>query len=129
MAASGQQEAIVRDARKPRKARKKKHRRYNMHKNNEGYADPTAGKAINGVRREEYQKYLEELHGIKRGKIVTLIHFTGENRQQETLRKYKYRVVELHKHNILLESMSGLKFCPDWPKFHEMLKGATLKPW
>lgn len=84
-----------------------------MHKNNEGYADPTAGKAINGVRREEYQKYLEELHGIKRGKIVTLIHFTGENRQQETLRKYKYRVVELHKHNILLESMSGLKFCPD----------------
>lgn len=28
---------------------------------------------------------------------------------------------------ILLESMSGLKFCPDWPKFHEMLKGATLK--
>ena len=33
-----------------------------MHKNNEGYADPTAGKAINGVRREEYQKYLEELH-------------------------------------------------------------------
>ena len=100
-----------------------------MHKNNEGYADPTAGKAINGERREEYQKYLEELHGIKRGQIVTLIHFTGENRQQETLRKYKYRVVELHKHNILLESMSGLKFCPDWPKFHEMLKGATLKPW
>ena len=36
-----------------------------MHKNNEGYADPTAGKAINGVRQEEYQKYLEELHGIK----------------------------------------------------------------
>lgn len=78
---------------------------------------------------EESQKYLEELHGIKRGQIVTLIHFTGENRQQETLRKYKYRVVELHKYNILLESMSGLKFCPDWPKFHEMLKGATLKPW
>lgn len=67
-----------------------------MHKNNEGYADPTAGKAINGVRREEYQKYLEELHGVKRGQIVTLIHFAGENRQQETLRKYKYRVVELH---------------------------------
>ena len=71
-----------------------------MHKNNEGYADPTAGKAINGVRREEYQKYLEELHGIKRGQIITVVQFTGENRQQETLRKYKYRVVELHKHNI-----------------------------
>ena len=91
-----------------------------MHKNNEGYADPTAGKAINGVRREEYQKYLEELHGI---------HFAGENRRQETLRRYKYHVVELHKSNILLESMSGIKYCPDWPKFHEMLKGATLKPW
>ncbi len=52
-----------------------------------------------------------------------------ENRPKETLHRYKYRVVELHKHNILLESMSGLKFCPDWPKFHEMLKGATLKPW
>ena len=100
-----------------------------MHKNNEGYADLTAGKTINGVRREEYQKYPEKLHGIKRGQIITVVQFAGENRQQETLHKYKYCVVELHKHNILLESMSGIKRCPDWTRFHEMLKGVTLKPW
>ena len=50
-----------------------------MYKNNEGYADPTAGKAINGVRREEYQKYLEELHGVKRGQIITVVQFTSES--------------------------------------------------
>ena len=98
-----------------------------MHKNNEGYADPTAGKAINGVRREEYQKYLEELHGIKRGKIVTLIHFTGEDRRQETLRKYKYRVVELHKHNILLESMSGFKFSSGLAEVPRDVKGCDTE--
>lgn len=72
---------------------------------------------------------MEELHGIKRGQIVTVVQFTSEKRPEETLRRYKYHVVELHKSNILLESMSGIEYCPDWPKFHEMLKGATLKPW
>lgn len=98
-------------------------------KNAEGYPDPTAGDAINGVRREEYQKYLEELHGIKRGQIITVVQYTGENRLKKTLRKYKYRVVELYKHNILLESMSGIKCCPSWPMFREMLNGATPRPW
>ena len=48
----GQQETIARNARKKlRKARRKKRRRYNMHKNNEGYADPTAGQAIKSSAR------------------------------------------------------------------------------
>lgn len=32
-------------------------------KNHEGYPDPTANEAINGVRKEEKQRLLEKKHG------------------------------------------------------------------
>ena len=48
-------------------------------KNHEGYPDPTANEAINGVRKEEKQRLLEKKHGFKRGEKVTL---QEENRNQ-----------------------------------------------
>lgn len=59
-----------------------------MHKNNEGYADPTAGKAINGVRREEYQKYLEELHGIMESSVGKLSRLSISQERIDNRRHY-----------------------------------------
>lgn len=42
-----------------------------MYKNNEGYADPTAGKAIENINNEEKEK-----RGIVKA-VTNIIHITG----------------------------------------------------
>ena len=42
------------------------------YKNYEGYPDPTASKAVNGVRKEERQQMLEKQHGLKRGQKIVI---------------------------------------------------------
>lgn len=40
------------------------------YRNSEGYIDPTAGAAINGVRKEEVQRMREKQHNLKRGEVI-----------------------------------------------------------
>lgn len=43
-----------------------------MYKNSEGYPDQVQGDAINGVRREERQRALEQKHGYSRGQKIVV---------------------------------------------------------
>lgn len=97
-----------------------------MHKNNEGYEDPTAGKAINGVRREEYQKYLEELHGIKRGQKIVVEAKVREDKGGRRIfvkKKVTYMVKQLFPYGILLEDKHGLRICPSYSRLEAMQRG------
>lgn len=59
-------------------------------KNHEGYPDPTANEAINGVRKEEKQRLLEKKHGFKRGeKVVTIKMLRDEMHKEANL----YRII------------------------------------
>ena len=40
------------------------------YRNSEGHIDPTAGAAINGVRKEEVQRMREKQHNLKRGEVI-----------------------------------------------------------
>lgn len=78
-------------------------------RNREGYMDPTAYHAINGVRWEELQRLREEEHGIKRGETATLA-LAGADGGMETLPgKVKVKILELYQHVVLTELPGGQK--------------------
>lgn len=79
-------------------------------KNKEGYPDPTAEYAINGVRWEELQRLREKEHRIKRGEILTLKYTEREDEGERTkIRTRKMKVIGLYKHFVLLESSAGIR--------------------
>lgn len=89
------------------------------YKNHEGFPDPTAGEAINGVRREELrrlrweelQQARERQHGIRRGEVLTL---TTEKKQSDgriLLQKERVRVLELYRYHALVENQIGFRSC------------------
>lgn len=95
-------------------------------KNHEGYPDPTANEAINGVRREEKQRFLEKKHGLKRGQNIETYKYyqpDGKRKQPMQKRKKTYTVVELYPYCVLLEDKKGQKICPSYIKLREMMEG------
>lgn len=60
-------------------------------KNHEGYPDPTANEAINGVRKEEKQRLLEKKHGFKRGEKVVTIKMLRDEMHKEAKKKKLYK--------------------------------------
>lgn len=97
-----------------------------MHKNHEGYPDPTTNEAINGVRREEKQRLLEQKYGFARGqKVETYTYYRPEGKRSRPAKKRKkiYTVVELYPYCILLEGRKGQRICPPYSKLREMMEG------
>lgn len=93
------------------------------YKNHEGYPDPTLGEAVNGVRKEERQRFLEKKHGFKRGqKVDTYEICKPEEHKPAKKRKKTYTVKELYPHYILLENERGQKICPPYTKLREMMQ-------
>lgn len=93
------------------------------YRNHEGYPDPTQGEAVNGVRKEEKQRFLENKHGYKRGqKVDTYELYKPEERKPAKKRKKTYTVKELYPYRILLENKKGQKICPPYSKLREMMQ-------
>lgn len=87
-------------------------------KNKEGYPDPTAAQAINGVRREERIRALERKYGVKRGDVITIEDvkvdgITGKRRK----RKRKLEVIGLYSNFILLRNRYGYNESFQWIQF------------
>lgn len=67
------------------------------YKNYEGYPDPTASKAVNGVRKEERQQMLEKQHGLKRGQKIVITEMSRDEMHKAAKKKKKtYTVIELY---------------------------------
>ena len=96
------------------------------YKNHEGYPDPTQGEAVNGVRREERQRFLEKKHGLRCGQKVETFepYGSGEQHQSEQKRRKSYIVRKLYPHCILLEDKKGQKICPSYAKLRELMRNA-----
>lgn len=97
-----------------------------MHKNNEEYADPTQGDAINGVRREERQRALERKHGYNRGQKIVVEAKVREDKGGRRIfvkKKVTYIVKQLFPYCILLEDKHGLRICPSYARLEAMQRG------
>lgn len=90
-----------------------------MHKNHEGYPDPTQGDAINGVRREEIQRMREKQHNLKRGEVIWIKESvdTPDGKRVKTM---EMTVKELYAHCVLLEGKNGIQRCPDYWKLKRL---------
>lgn len=78
-----------------------------MHKNYEGYPDPTEGEALNGVRWEELQRLREKEHGIKRGTVITIYIREEDESRKKVYKKRRARILEYYRHIVLLELQGG----------------------
>ena len=87
-------------------------------KNKEGYPDPTATKAINGVRREERIRELERKYDVKRGDVITIEERIKreDGRTRGSVRR-KMQVVGLYSNFILLENKYGYNESFQWYRF------------
>lgn len=94
-------------------------------KNKEGYPDPTAAYAINGVRWEELQRMREKEHGIKRGETLTLrIAEREEGSGAVRTKQRRMKVIELYKHFALLESSIGIRESMSYWKLEKCMSKA-----
>ena len=87
-------------------------------KNKEGYPDPTATKAINGVRREERIRELEIKYDVKRGDVITIEERIKreDGRTRSSVRR-KMQVVGLYSNFILLRNKYGYNESFQWYRF------------
>ena len=87
-------------------------------KNKEGYPDPTATKAINGVRREERIRELERKYDVKRGDVITIEERIKreDGRTRSSVRR-KMQVVGLYSNFILLRNKYGYNESFQWYRF------------
>lgn len=87
-------------------------------KNKEGYPDPTATKAINGVRREERIRELERKYNVKRGDVITIEERIKreDGRTRGSVRR-KMQVVGLYSNFILLRNKYGYNESFQWYRF------------
>lgn len=91
-------------------------------KNKEGYPDPTASRAINGVRWEELQRMREKKYGIKRGETIELkFAERQEDGKNIRIRTRKMKVIKLYEHHVLLESQKGIRECMSYWKLDRCL--------
>lgn len=99
-------------------------RRENMtYKNYEGYPDPTASKAVNGVRKEERQQMLEKQHGLKRGQKIVITEMSRDEMHKAAKKKKKtYTMIELYTHCVLLKGPRGIGICPNYAQLREMMQ-------
>lgn len=99
-------------------------RRKNMtYKNYEGYPDPTASKAVNGVRKEERQQMLEKQHGLKRGQKIVITEMSRDEMHKAAKKKKKtYTVIELYTHCVLLKGPRGIGICPNYAQLREIMQ-------
>lgn len=90
-------------------------------KNKEGYPDPTAAQAINGVRREERIRALERKYGVKRGDVITIEEkIVKEEGRRRVVRKRKLEVIGLYSNFILLRNQYGYNESFQWNQFLQM---------
>ena len=89
------------------------------YRNSEGYIDPTAGAAINGVRKEEVQRMREKQHNLKRGEVIWIKESvdTPDGKRVKTM---EMTVKELYVHCVLLEDKNGVRKCPDYWKLKRL---------
>lgn len=83
------------------------------YRNSEGYSDPTAGDAINGVRKEEVRRMREKQHNLKRGEVIR-IKESVETPDGKRVKTMEMTVKELYAHCVLLEGKNGVRRCPDY---------------
>ena len=83
------------------------------YRNSEGDIDPTAGDAINGVRKEEVQRMREKQHNLKRGEVIR-IKESVETPDGKRVKTMEMTVKELYAHCVLLEGKNGIRRCPDY---------------
>lgn len=83
------------------------------YRNSEGYSDPTAGDAINGVRKEEVQRMREKQHNLKRGEAIR-IKESVETPDEKRAKTMEMTVKELYAHCVLLEGKNGVRRCPNY---------------
>ena len=87
-------------------------------KNKEGYPDPTATKAINGVRREERIRELERKYNVKRGDVVVIEDVKADERTRKKYgKKRKLEVIGLYSNFILLRNQYGYNESFQWNQF------------
>ena len=89
------------------------------YRNSEGYSDPTAGDAINGVRKEEIQRMREKQHNLKRGEVIR-IKDSIETPDGKRVKIMEMTVKELYAHCVLLEGKNGIRRCPDYRKLKRL---------
>ena len=77
------------------------------YRNSEGYIDPTAGDAINGVRKEEIQRMREKQRNLKRGEVIR-IKENIETPDGKRVKTMEMTVKELYAHCVLLEGKNGI---------------------
>ena len=83
------------------------------YRNSEGYIDPTAGDAINGVRKEEIQRMREKQHNLKRGEVIR-IKDSIETPDGKRVKIMEMTVKELYAHCVLLEGKNDIRRCPGY---------------
>ena len=83
------------------------------YRNSEGYIDPTAGDAINGVRKEEIQRMREKQRNLKRGEVIR-IKENIETPDGKRIKTMEMTVKELYAHCVLLEGKNGDRRCPNY---------------
>ena len=89
------------------------------YRNSEGYIDPTAGDAINGVRKEEIQRMREKQRNLKRGEVIR-IKENIETPDGKRVKTMEMTVKELYAHCVLLEGKNGIRRCPDYWKLKKI---------
>lgn len=89
------------------------------YRNSEGYIDPTAGDAINGVRKEEIQRMREKQYNLKRGEVIR-IRDTIDTPDGKKTKTMEVTVKELYAHCVLLEGKGGVRRCPDYWKLKRL---------
>ena len=83
------------------------------YRNSEGYSDPAAGDAINGVRKEEIQRMREKQHNLKRGEVIR-IKDSIETPDGKRVKIMEMTVKELYAHCLLLDGKNDIRRCPDY---------------
>lgn len=85
-------------------------------KNNEGYKDPTASKA---VAMEAMREKLRQQYNVKEGQTVKLSFTEKDSSGYRKKKTVKATVEQIYKHFVLLRYPAGYCESVDWMKFKQ----------